>query len=381
MRDNKDIKGREILAENRAAGKNDTKLIIKISDYFFGVLITGVGLAGLAMMVVFLCQVGLSPLLPLAILLLDFLLVTPIGLRLLDNVILSDYGVEVIEYDETYLYIRRKGCIFRRNVKIPIRNMRSVAYGQRMQEFPGTSKWPERINIVYLFYVLNVRVYSTVSLGLHLTAAEAQKISHDIMNLLLKDMEDIIKETVKRLRNGDTLVMPTDTIWGIGCDATNATAVERVYKIKERERSKSMLVLMNEEEWMKEKPEVYGQLTTAKNGGGRPTTVIVPVQWLREHGVALAEGVEADDGTVGVRIPYNHEFGQRVLDSFGKPIISTSANLSGHRSPKNYKDIDRSIVERVDYCVPETATTRCCGELASRIVKLMPDGKIITIRE
>lgn len=381
MRDNKDIKGREILTENRAAGKNDTKLIIKISDYFFGVLITGVGLAGLAMMVVFLCQVGLSPLLPLAILLLDFLLVTPIGLRLLDNVILSDYGVEVIEYDETYLYIRRKGCIFRRNVKIPIRNMLSVAYGQRMQEFPGTSKWPERINIVYQFDILNIRVYSTVSLGLLLTAAEAQKISHDIMNLLLKDMENIIKETVERLNGGDTVVMPTDTIWGIGCDATNATAVERVYMIKERERSKSMLVLMKEEEWMREKPEAYGQLTTAKNGGGRPTTVIVPVQWLREHGVAIAEGVEADDGTVGVRIPYNHEFCQRVLAAFGKPLISTSANMSGHQSPKNYKDIDRSIVERVDYCVPETAATRCYGEQASRIVKLMPDGKIITIRE
>ena len=381
MRDNKDIKGREILTENRAAGKNDTKLIIKISDYFFGVLFTGVGLAGLAMMVVFLCQVGLSPLLPLAILLLDFLLVTPIGLRLLDNVILSDYGVEVIEYDETYLYIRRKGCIFRRNVKIPIRNMLSVAYGQRMQEFPGTSKWPERINIVYQFDILNIRVYSTVSLGLHLTAAEAQKISHDIMNLLLKDMENIIKETVERLNGGDTVVMPTDTIWGIGCDATNAAAVERVYLIKERERSKSMLVLMNEEEWMKEKPEAYGQLSTAKNEGGRPTTVIVPVQWLREHGVAMVEGVEADDGTVGVRIPYNHEFSQRVLAAFGKPIISTSANLSGHQSPKNYKDIDRSIVERVDYCVPETAATRCCGKQASRIVKLMPDGKIITIRE
>lgn len=132
---------------------------------------------------------------------------------------------------------------------------------------------------------------------------------------------------------------------------------------------------------MKEKPEVYGQLTTAKNEGGRPTTVIVPVQWLREHGVAIAEGVEADDGTVGVRIPYNHEFSQRVLAALGKPIISTSANLSGHQSPKNYKDIDRSIVERVDYCVPETAATRCCGKQASRIVKLMPDGKIITIRE
>ena len=134
-------------------------------------------------------------------------------------------------------------------------------------------------------------------------------------------MEQIIRQTIEALRRGDTILYPTDTIWGIGCDARNAEAVEKLYAIKERDRKKSMLVLMESGKWEME-------------SGERPTTYILPRErWQTLLGDGIAGNLPADDGSLGIRVP-NHVFCQEVIRRLGAPLVSTSANLSGHPSPQ-----------------------------------------------
>ena len=187
-------------------------------------------------------------------------------------------------------------------------------------------------------------------------------------------METIVNETVEALRLGKTILYPTDTIWGIGCNAQNASAVERLYKIKERDRSKSMLVLVEETD------KVLRVLQKMDNTSDRPTTYILPREvWEGEMGLAVAGNVVADDGTLGVRCP-RHRFCQAVMHRLGAPLVSTSANLSGHPSPSCYKEIEKALVERLDYCVPPLAAFGSHETRGSRIVKFGADGTLAVIR-
>ena len=180
-------------------------------------------------------------------------------------------------------------------------------------------------------------------------------------------MEQIIEKAVDVLRRGGTILYPTDTIWGIGCDARNSDAVERLYAIKERDRTKSMLVLV-----------AGGTLPFPPTG--RPTTYILPCeQWNSLLGAGIADNLEAADGSLGLREP-QHRFCQEVILRLGAPLVSTSANLSGRPSPRRYEDIENALAERVDYCVPplpELLSAETCG---SRIVKIDSDGNQTIIR-
>ena len=180
-------------------------------------------------------------------------------------------------------------------------------------------------------------------------------------------MEQIINTAVEALRAGKTILYPTDTIWGIGCDARNSEAVERLYAIKERDRSKSMLVLVENGEWRVE-------------SGERPTTYILPREvWEPVLGVSIAPNLPADDGTLGVRVPA-HEFCMQVIKLLGAPLVSTSANLSGQPSPATYSDITPELMRRVDYCVPPLPEFLSGETRGSRIVKVASDGTMTVLR-
>ena len=158
-------------------------------------------------------------------------------------------------------------------------------------------------------------------------------------------MEEDIAFAVEALKKGDIILYPTDTVWGIGCDATNASAVSKVYALKQRADTKAMIVLVPEEQWIlnyvaEPKPKVADYI----KGITKPTTVIY------ESAKNLAPNLIAADGTIAIRI-CKANFAQQLMKAFGKPIVSTSANISGLPTPLCFKDISLDIIDRVDYVV------------------------------
>lgn len=187
------------------------------------------------------------------------------------------------------------------------------------------------------------------------------------------DREDI-NQALETLKRGGLILYPTDTIWGIGCDATNPEAVEKVFALKGRDKTKSMIILLHNDNqlssYVREIPEVAYELIEATD---TPLTIIY------SEAKNLAENAIAEDGSIGIRI-VNHPFCQQLLQRFRKPIISTSANLSGEPSAKNFNKITSSIIENVDYVVNfgQKDTTE---NTASMIIKLDPSGKFEFLRK
>ena len=178
---------------------------------------------------------------------------------------------------------------------------------------------------------------------------------------------EIIEQAVKVLRGGGTILYPTDTIWGIGCDARNREAVEKLYAIKERDHSKSMLLLVESGEWGVE-------------SGERPTTYILPRErWQALLGNGIADNLPAADGSLGIRVP-QHAFCQEVIHQLGAPLVSTSANLSGHPSTQRYEEIEEELKRRVDFCVPPLPEFLSTETRGSRIVKILSDDTQTIIR-
>ena len=190
----------------------------------------------------------------------------------------------------------------------------------------------------------------------------------------MKQSNDVIFTTVSSLLSGGTLLYPTDTIWGLGCDATNAIAVEKIYALKRRDFSKSMLVLCSDiamvEAFVCKVTDPVRDLLLASD---TPTTVILPDKRHR-----LAQNLLAADTTVGVRIP-RMAFCQQLLRAFGRPLVSTSANFSGQPSPLSFSDIAPLLIQSVDCCVPAEQEQHSSGRV-SRIVKLLPDSTLKVLR-
>ena len=186
-------------------------------------------------------------------------------------------------------------------------------------------------------------------------------------------VEDLIK-AVEVLRAGGVILYPTDTIWGIGCDATNPAAVKRIYEIKQRQDTKSMLVLMENpnllNSYIAEVPEIAWDLIEVADS---PLTIIYP------GAKNLAANLMAPDGSVGIRIT-NEAFTQQLIQRFRKPVVSTSANLSGQKSPQNFSEISDEIKKSVDYIVTfrQDDLTR---STPSGIIKLGVGGQIEIIRK
>lgn len=187
-------------------------------------------------------------------------------------------------------------------------------------------------------------------------------------------MEEDIQKAVKVLKAGGTILYPTDTIWGIGCDATNNRAIQKIYKIKERSKKSSFIILLEEEskitDYVEKVPDILWDLLKSVD---TPITVIYP------KAKNLAKNVIAKDGSIGIRI-VKDEFCKKLLSKFKKPIVSTSANLSGDPSPLMFKDVPVEIGERVDYVV-KTNQNRLNKVKASTIIRIKPNGEFEVLRQ
>ena len=190
--------------------------------------------------------------------------------------------------------------------------------------------------------------------------------------------EEDIKKAVETMRKGGVILYPTDTVWGIGCDATNAVAVKRVYEIKQRDDSKALICLVDSDarmqRYFRNVPDVAWQLVDSlKEGDGKPTTLIL------DGAINLADNLIAEDGSVGIRIT-NEPFSKELCFRFQKAIVSTSANISGEPAAQNYCDIDPRIIEAVDY-VCWSRRQEHKPHTPSSIIKLKENGEVTVIRK
>lgn len=187
-------------------------------------------------------------------------------------------------------------------------------------------------------------------------------------------MTEDIKKALEVLKNGGIILYPTDTIWGIGCDATNEDAVQRIYQLKKRADCKSMLVLMENpallDRYIDEVPEIAWDLIDVST---TPLTVIYP------GAKNLAKNLVAEDGSIGIRFT-KEAFTSQLLQRFRRPIVSTSANFSGEKSPAVFAEISEEIQKQVDYIVEYRQNDNTPAHPSS-IIKLGAGGQIEIIRK
>lgn len=190
--------------------------------------------------------------------------------------------------------------------------------------------------------------------------------------------EEDIRNAVETMRKGGVILYPTDTVWGIGCDATNAEAVKKVYEIKQRDDSKALICLVDSDarlqRYVRQVPDVAWQLIDSiKDSDARPTTLIL------DGAINLAANLIADDGSIALRIT-QESFSKELCYRFQKAIVSTSANISGEPAAQNFRDIDPRIVEAVDY-VCWSRRQEHQPHKPSSIIRLREDGQVEIIRK
>lgn len=190
--------------------------------------------------------------------------------------------------------------------------------------------------------------------------------------------EEDIRQAVEVMRKGGVILYPTDTVWGIGCDATNAEAVRRVYEIKHRDDSKALICLVDSDarmqRYIRNVPDVAWQLIDSlQDADAKPTTLIL------DGAINLADNLIAEDGSIGIRIT-NEPFSKELCYRFQKAIVSTSANISGEPAAQNYCDIDPRILEAVDY-VCWSRRQEHKSHTPSSIIRLKENGEVTIIRK
>ncbi|WP_298392569.1 L-threonylcarbamoyladenylate synthase [Flavobacterium sp.] len=189
----------------------------------------------------------------------------------------------------------------------------------------------------------------------------------------MSDINTEVHNAYEVIKNGGIILYPTDTVWGIGCDASNAEAVAKIYALKQRDDSKSMIVLMNGEKMMynvfKEIPDVAWEIWDLSE---KPTTLIL------DNPRNVAENVIAEDKTLGVRL-VKEPFCFKLMERMKRPLVSTSANISGMFSPKTFKEISPEIINGVDYVVNLQQDKVCKNP--STIIKLSLDNQVKIIRK
>jgi L-threonylcarbamoyladenylate synthase len=193
------------------------------------------------------------------------------------------------------------------------------------------------------------------------------------MNQSSDSFKQDIEKSLEVLKNGGIILYPTDTIWGLGCDATNAEAVSKIYGLKKRVDSKSMLILLDNENrlpyYIEMVPDIAWELIDAND---QPMTIIYP------GAKNLAKNLIAEDGSIGIRI-VRDSFCEKLILRFKKPIVSTSANISGANPPSNFLEISDEIKSAVNYIV-EYRQDEYSSHSASSIIKLGINGEIKIIR-
>ena len=188
------------------------------------------------------------------------------------------------------------------------------------------------------------------------------------------NQQEDIKNAIEVMKQGGVILYPTDTVWGIGCDATNAEAVAKVYKIKKRDDSKALICLVDSDarlqRYVRNVPNVAWDILDIAT---KPTTIIL------DGAINLAPNLIAEDGSIALRItkePFSHELCYR----FQKPLVSTSANISGEPAAANYNDISQELIDAVDYvCFSRRQEHK--PHTPSSIIKLKEDGEVTIIRK
>ena len=187
------------------------------------------------------------------------------------------------------------------------------------------------------------------------------------------DINTEVHNAFEVIQNGGIILYPTDTVWGIGCDASNSEAIKNIYALKQREESTSMIVLMNGDRMLynvfKEVPEVAWQILDLSE---KPTTLIL------DNPRNVAPNIIAEDKTLGMRI-VKEPFCFKLMERMKKPLVSTSANISGQPTPKSFKEISPEIIKGVDYVVHLHHDKIC--DKPSTIIKLTNDCQVKVIRK
>lgn len=182
-----------------------------------------------------------------------------------------------------------------------------------------------------------------------------------------------MEKALEILKSGGTILYPTDTIWGIGCDATNIEAINKIFEIKKREKTKSMIILVESEKRLQDLVDVPEMAWEIIDLSEKPVTIVY------ENPRNLPKEILAEDGSVGIRL-IKDDFCKKLITKLNKPLVSTSANFSGDKSPMKFSDINPKIIDLVDYTVEEKRE-KVSQYSGSSVIKIWNDGRIKVLRE
>ncbi len=182
-----------------------------------------------------------------------------------------------------------------------------------------------------------------------------------------------MEKALQVLKSGGTILYPTDTIWGIGCDATNVAAINKIFEIKKREKTKSMIILVESEKRLQDLVDVPEMAWEIIDLSEKPVTIVY------DNPRGLPKEILAEDGSIGVRLVKN-DFCRKLISKLNKPLVSTSANFSGDKSPMKFSDINPEIIGLVDYAVEENRET-VSEYSGSSVIRVWNDGRIKVLRE
>ena len=182
-----------------------------------------------------------------------------------------------------------------------------------------------------------------------------------------------MEKLLETLKSGGIILYPTDTIWGIGCDATDDEAVMKIFELKNRDQNKPLIILVESEKRLQDLVEVPAVAWDIMDLSEKPITIVYDAP------KGISKNLLAEDGSIGIRL-VKDEFCKRLISKLNKPIVSTSANFSGEKSPKSFADISQKLINEVD-AVAEDQINRVSKWEASSIIRVWSDGRIKVIRE
>ena len=182
-----------------------------------------------------------------------------------------------------------------------------------------------------------------------------------------------MQNLIDTLKSGGTILYPTDTIWGIGCDATNPEAINKIFEIKKREKSKSMIILVESEKRLQDLVEVPELAWEIMDLSEKPVTLIY------DNPKGLPKEILAEDGSIGIRL-VKDDYLKKLIGKLNKPLVSTSANFSGDKSPMKFADISEKIISSVD-AVAEENHDKISEYSGSSVIRMWKDGRVKILRE
>ena len=182
-----------------------------------------------------------------------------------------------------------------------------------------------------------------------------------------------MEKLIETLQSGGTILYPTDTIWGIGCDATNTEAINKIFDIKRRDKNKSMIILVESEKRLQELVEVPEMAWDIMELSEKPVTLIY------DNPKGLPKEILAEDGSIGIRL-VKDIYLKKIITKLKKPLVSTSANFSGEKSPMKFSDISRELIDAVDF-VAEEHHDKISEHSGSSVIRMWNDGRIKVLRE